>query len=565
MLLPVCSVLRLGKSGFIADNEYFDFGLFELGQGDEWIMERVYMKRKLGIFGGTYEGRLLAEFCQKERIPFAVSVATAYGEQLLEHVCGMERRKECVEEVHSGRMDAQEMADWMREQAITDVVDATHPFAEEASRQIRLACGLAGVDYQRLKRAGLENEMDAEKLGEQREGIWWVSSLEEAAKVLSKELLRCPERKALLTTGSKELSWFSAEKEVISRIFVRVLPSAEAIGACMDAGFSGKQIIAMQGPFSCALNREMLRAVGASYLVTKESGQAGGFSEKVQAALEIGCQVIAVRRPDEGEEGKSLEETERWLSGWGKPEKASRRELFVVGIGMGGLGQLTLEGLEILLRADAFLGARRMVESGKEMCREALQRISGKRDTEKEKRLWIFPEDKLECITWKKEEMLSWIELHTEVQCLAVLFSGDIGFYSGARGLLELFNERLNGQYRVRLIPGISTLSYLAAKIGRTWEGVEAVSFHGREEMVDWTLSDGKERFFLLDGTERLRQICCCLIEHGQAEAEIWVGENLSYPEEKIISGKPKELLAYEFGTLLAAWVVPGAVQQHIN
>lgn len=557
-------------------------------------MEGVYVKRKLGIFGGTYEGRRLVEFCQKEQIPFAVSVATAYGEQLLEYVREMERRKERVEEeIHSGRMDAREMADWMREQAITDVVDATHPFAEEASRQIRLACGLAGVDYHRLKRAELEKEMDAEGLGEQKESIWWVSSFKEAAKLLHAELLHYPERKALLTTGSKELSWFSAKKEVISRIFVRVLPSVEAIGACTDAGFCGKQIIAMQGPFSCVLNREMLRAVGASYLVTKESGRTGGFEEKVQAALESGCQVIAVRRPDKGEEGKSLEETERWLSGWRTPgkakegsgvqhlgepldrigsDKASRRELFVVGIGMGGLGQLTLEGLEVLLRADAFLGARRMVESGKAICREALHRMAGEqgmdilrriareKGMDMGKRPWIFPEDKRECITWKKEELLSWIELHTEVQCPAVLFSGDIGFYSGAGGLLELLNERLNGQYRVRVIPGISTLSYLAAKIGRTWEGVEAVSFHGREEMVDWTFSDGRERFFLLDGTERLRQICCCLMEHGQAEAKIWVGENLSYPEEKIISGKPQELLAYEFGTLLAAWVIPGAV-----
>ncbi len=553
--------------------------------------------KKIGIFGGTQEGRLLAEFCRDEDIDFAVSVATAYGEQILENTAIWGGK------IHAGRMNAQEMAQWITREAITAVVDATHPFARAVSKEIRSACIITKTEYLRLLREETEEKSsDAFFLS-------WVSSFEEAAARLKQELLCSPEKKALLTVGSKELACFAAEKALLPRIFVRVLPSVEAIKTCQDAGFYGKQIIAMQGPFSTELNKALIRTVQASFLVTKESGKTGGFEEKIRAAHECGCQVIAIKRPkehncEEDEHGKSLEEIKQWLSkekhrknNTEHPQESAEYiqktkehiqkttkniqktteniqktaeciqkikellpEITLLGIGTGSTGQITLDGLRAILRADAFLGASRMIESAKTM-RRLLSDSKSIPPCPPD----IHPDGKqesiAECITYKKEEMLSWLMKHPKIKHPVILFSGDTGFYSGTKGVYELLRAEFPSAL-LSLLPGISSLSYFAAKIGRPWENTETVSFHGREESIDWTFADKKERFFLLDGEERLYQICQNLLKNRQENATLWVGENLSYPTEKIICGSPEKLLNMHFEKLLVAWVRPGGVSE---
>lgn len=552
--------------------------------------------KKIGIFGGTQEGRLLAEFCRDEDIDFAVSVATAYGEQILENTAIWGGK------VHAGRMNAQEMAQWITREAITTVVDATHPFARAVSKEIRSACIITKTEYLRLLREETEEKSsDAFFLS-------WVSSFEEAAARLKQELLCSPEKKALLTVGSKELACFAAEKALLPRIFVRVLPSVEAIKTCQDAGFYGKQIIAMQGPFSTELNKALIRTVQASFLVTKESGKTGGFEEKIRAAHECGCQVIAIKRPkehncEEVEHGKSLEEIKQWLSkekhrknNTEHPQESAKYiqktteniqkntkniqktkehlpEITLLGIGTGSTGQITLDGLRAILRADAFLGASRMIESAKTMRRllsdsksippcppdihpdgkqESIAECIAYKDISSDSRQGSVAE----CVTYKKEEMLSWLMKHPKIKHPVILFSGDTGFYSGTKGVYELLRAEFPSAL-LCLLPGISSLSYFAAKIGRPWENTETVSFHGREEIIDWTFADKKERFFLLDGEERLYQICQNLLKNSQENATLWVGENLSYPTEKIICGSPEKLLNMHFEKLLVAWVCP--------
>ena len=87
----------------------------------------------------------------------------------------------------------------------------------------------------------------------------------------------------LLTTGSKELAVFAPLKE---RLFVRVLPGLESIGLCEKAGIRGKQILAMQGPFSEEMNLAMIHQFSIRYLVTKASGAHSGFQEKTCGSTE---------------------------------------------------------------------------------------------------------------------------------------------------------------------------------------------------------------------------------------------------------------------------------------
>ena len=80
---------------------------------------------------------------------------------------------------------------------------------------------------------------------------------------------------------------------------VRVLPTREGIAACEAAGVPHRNIIAMQGPFSYALNCALIEQFSIRYLVTKDGGAVGGFTEKAQAAQDAGAQLIVVRRPAE--------------------------------------------------------------------------------------------------------------------------------------------------------------------------------------------------------------------------------------------------------------------------
>lgn len=257
------------------------------------------MERKIGIFGGTLEGRVLAEFCQKRKIPAVISVATEYGKQLLKEEDGLL--------VSTGKMDESQMREWIIKNQITSVIDATHPFARKATQEIQKACKKSDIPYCRLVR---EKRKTCRR--EDEEEICFAESVQEAANRLNQEISRYPGQNALITTGSRELSCFSVVQNAQDRLYIRVLPSLEAIQACQDAGFFGKHIIAMQGPFSYELNCALIRAVHASYLVTKESGHTGGFEEKIAAAKDCGCHVIAVGRVPE-EEGKSLEETKQWI------------------------------------------------------------------------------------------------------------------------------------------------------------------------------------------------------------------------------------------------------------
>ena len=101
----------------------------------------------------------------------------------------------------------------------------------------------------------------------------------------------------LLATGAKELAAFAALSP--ERLFPRVLPTREGIAACEAAGIPHKNIIAMQGPFSYALNCALMEQFSIRHLVTKDGGAVGGFAEKAQAAQDTGAQLIVVRRPAE--------------------------------------------------------------------------------------------------------------------------------------------------------------------------------------------------------------------------------------------------------------------------
>ena len=113
----------------------------------------------------------------------------------------------------------------------------------------------------------------------------------------------------LLATGSKELSVFSALPP--ERLFARVLPTHESIAACESLGLPHRNILALQGPFSQKLNEAMLEQYRIAWLVTKDGGGPGGFSEKLSAAERTGARLVLVERPADG--GDGLEAVLSWI------------------------------------------------------------------------------------------------------------------------------------------------------------------------------------------------------------------------------------------------------------
>ena len=246
---------------------------------------------KILLFAGTTEGRNLAEFLEKNQIPTEVCVATQYGETLLEEGKYLH--------VHAGRLDETEMEQQIQKQKITLVIDATHPYAVIVSQNIRRACSRTGTEYIRLAR----KETDA-SWKQEMEDVIEVASVAEAAAFLAKK-----EGRIFAATGSKELSAYQVIPDYQDRVVARVLSTPEAVSECAMLGFSGKNLICMQGPFTEDLNVAMLRQAQASWMVTKESGKAGGFLEKLRAAKKAGAKLVVIKRP--GERSEEIEEDQK--------------------------------------------------------------------------------------------------------------------------------------------------------------------------------------------------------------------------------------------------------------
>lgn len=138
-------------------------------------------------------------------------------------------------------------------------------------------------------------------------------------------------------------SWekYTALSDAGERIYARVLSLPSVMETCKGYGFEGKHLIGMQGPFSMELNAAMLRQFDCKYLVTKDTGKAGGFQEKIDAALSCGTVPVIIGRPLK-EEGLSVAECRHMLAEYfGFTVKP---HITLLGIGMGSQETLTVQG-----------------------------------------------------------------------------------------------------------------------------------------------------------------------------------------------------------------------------
>ena len=201
----------------------------------------------------------------------------------------------------------------------------------------------------------------------------------------------------------------------------------------------------------------------------------------------------------------------------------------IVGMGMGGAGTLTVAALEALRGARRIVGARRLLDALPDGCTD-------------DRAAAVKPADIAAAVT---------------ATPACVVMSGDTGFHSGTRRLLPLLQPR----YDVTVLPGITTVQYLAAKLGRPWEDVRLVSAHGADCDAVAHVLRGRETFFLTGGTVTPAVIARQLTDAGLGGTVLTVASRLSYPDEAVVTAPARELTDAEFDGLSAVWaeaVPPG-------
>lgn len=469
------------------------------------------------IFGGTTEGRMLAEFCAGHSFPADVFTATEYGASLLE-------RTETLR-IHAGRLNEEEIGRTFAELKPSLCIDATHPFACEVSAHLRKVCGACGTEYIRVRRDSFQ-EGEPGQHGE----IVRVDSMEEAASFLSGQ-----EGRILVTTGSKDLKAVSGIRDAAERCYVRVLPSEASIRACAEAGFSGKHVIAMQGPFGEKLNEAMISELMIRWVLTKDSGEEGGCPAKCRAAAKCGAGVVLIGRPCHEEDalpfGEVTGRLERFFSASGTVTPG-RGEAGLVGMGPGDGAYLTASAREWILTADVICGGRRLI-------RDALRVREASGVTARPRTF--------ACISGK--ETADALRAAEPFRKAAVVCSGDISFYSAAKAARPLLMER----YSVSLLPGVSSASLFLAKAGVAFEDVLTVSVHGRERNLVPLIRGNRYVLALSGGENSVSETCGKLVMTGLADVSVTVGADLSYETERMERGKAADFAGRRTGPLSIA------------
>ena len=457
------------------------------------------------IFSGTSEGRTLSKMLAAAGADVHVRVATEYGAEVM----GFD---DDIDVKVGSCGGAEGIANVIRENGYEIVVDATHPYALNITEHIKQACDATGAFYIRLKRNDSDTDSDR---------IVKVSTVQEAI-----DYLKDKDGNILASTGSKDIALYTQIPNYKERVTARVLSTIESVQKCAEYGFSGKNLICAQGPFSEDTNYATLKQIDAKYIVTKDSGTAGGYEDKVRAAMRAGATVVLIERPKE--EGLSFDEVVKLLEDrlgldMGAQED-SKRMVNIIGIGMGGNG-LTLSAKQRIDESDLIVGAKRMVETvamGKDILEE-----------------------------YRSDEIIDYLEKNPKYRNVSVLMSGDIGFYSGAKKLLEKIDR---SKYEIHTEPGISSAVYLCAKIGTSWQDVYMTSAHGRESnLVGLSRVHGKV-FTLLSEQESVHEMARQFIEYGM-DVTITIGQDFGYETEKVFTGTPKDVLEQEFGKLCVALI----------
>lgn len=225
------------------------------------------------VLGGTSDSLKICEVLSTENIDFILSVTTDYGKEISIRY---------AKNLSVGKMNIDQMISFINKNKISAVIDCTHPYAQEVSKNAIKVSSKLNINYLRYERPSSDILED--------DSIFKVSSIEEACDLANKI-----GNKIFLATGSKNLEYFA--KNLNKEIVARVLPTYDVIKSCEEIGLNPENIIGMKGPFTHDINKSLYSFYNVDLVITKESGKEGGFIEKISAAKEININTIVIIRP----------------------------------------------------------------------------------------------------------------------------------------------------------------------------------------------------------------------------------------------------------------------------
>ncbi|MTI82042.1 MAG: precorrin-6A reductase [Firmicutes bacterium] len=229
------------------------------------------------VLAGTTEGKELALELQHRGYAVLTTVATDYGQSLL-HSVG-------IKQVICTRLKNEMWEEIFSAYNVSTVVDATHPYAVEVTKQAISACGMMKIPYIRMERPTVPLP--------KHEFLHTADTLEEAVELAFSKGNSC-----FSTMGSKHLGYMMERaKQRGVQVLARVLPDPGVLEKCINLGIKKSQIIAMQGPVSSEINAALYKHYQPAVVLTKESGINGGFREKIEPALNFEIPVVVWQRP----------------------------------------------------------------------------------------------------------------------------------------------------------------------------------------------------------------------------------------------------------------------------
>jgi precorrin-6Y C5,15-methyltransferase (decarboxylating) len=210
------------------------------------------------------------------------------------------------------------------------------------------------------------------------------------------------------------------------------------------------------------------------------------------------------------------------------------KKISIVGTGMNGFETMTTAALNAVKNADVIIGAKRMVSLSDRL-------------------------DKPVFISYDSHEIADYIS-NCNYEKIAVLMSGDCGFYSGAEKLIHLMKG-----YDTEIICGISSPVYFCSKLQIPWQNVRFVNLHGAENSIVRHVCANENTFFLMGGKIKPMDICERLCEYRMNDVDVYIGENLGYENERILRGKATDFIGTETENLCVMLVHNQEYERHIK
>lgn len=200
------------------------------------------------------------------------------------------------------------------------------------------------------------------------------------------------------------------------------------------------------------------------------------------------------------------------------------RKVTIIGAGPGNPDLLSRAALDAIGIADVVIGAHR-----------ALVGID-------------VPPDVVRCELVKTADIVAALTDAASWQRAVVVMTGDVGLFSGARRLVEALSG--DAQVDVRVVPGISSASYLAARLARPWQDWRFASAHGVACDIVAEAERAGELFLATSGGEDPSRLSGELVQSGFGDARVTVAERLSYPDERITCATASEIAGQTFDDL---------------